>query len=131
MSSVFSSAISGINAAIMRVSNTANNVANASTRGELSAVEGKKIPSFQPQDVINLTIATGEVITTVDRTPAFHPMYDSKNQRANEKGFVAEPNIDLASEMTDMLMAEIAYKANMRVIVVEKERQETTTNLIS
>ncbi|MGE0109278.1 MAG: flagellar basal body rod protein FlgC [Bdellovibrionales bacterium] len=132
MSSVFSSALSGLNAAIARVANSATNIANASSRGTLPETTGESSTAFEPRDVVNLTTNTGEVrTTTVARTPSYNPMYAPSDPDANEDGLVAEPNVDLASEMTDLLLAEIAYKANARVIKAEQERQKTTLDTLT
>lgn len=124
MSSVFSSAVSGLNAAVARMSNAATNIANASTTGILPQNEGEQATSYQPTDIVNLTTDTGEVVTEqIGRSPAYYPMYAPTSPHANEKGQIAQPNVDLASEITDLLMAEISYKANLRAIKTEQERQ--------
>ena len=132
MSSVFSSAISGMNAAIARLSNAATNIANVSSTGKLPATPDGKATSFEPKDIVNITTTTGEVTTTsVPRTPAYHPMYSPNSPDANADGLVAAPNIALESEIVDSLMAKTAYQANAKIIAVEKEKQETLLDTLA
>jgi flagellar basal-body rod protein FlgC len=42
--------------------------------------------------------------------------YDPAHPDANEQGFVAFPNIDLAKEMTDLITASRSYEANATAI---------------
>ncbi len=130
MSSVFASAVSGMNAAVTRISNAVTNMVNASSTGRLPAVEGERATSYYPTDVITLSNDTGDnhlgVRTEiVERNNPYTPMRDERSPYANEEGLVAAPNVDLTAEIVDTLMAEIAYKANASVIKAEKERQES------
>lgn len=46
--------------------------------------------------------------------------YDPKHPDADEQGFVAYPNIDLAKEMTDLITASRAYEANTTAVNTAK-----------
>ena len=46
--------------------------------------------------------------------------YDPEHPDADEEGFVAYPNIDLAKEMTDLITASRSYEANTTVINTAK-----------
>lgn len=126
MSSVFSSAVSGMNAAIERLSCVASNIANASSRGKLPDKEHPVATSYVPKDVVAQATVTGEVQTQiVDRTPSYRPMYDPQAPDANAQGLVAEPTVDIAAEIVQALIAETTYKANAKVIGIEKKRQDS------
>jgi len=43
----------------------------------------------------------------------FKLIYDPQNPEADEEGYVAMPNIDLVTEMVDMIMASRSYEANV------------------
>lgn len=108
MSSVFSSAVSGLNAAIDRVSCVAANIANAASHGPLAT-------SYAPKDVVAQTTATGEVRThIIERT-----------QNAAEQSLLAESTVDVASEIVQAMIAETSYKASAKVIGIEKKRQDS------
>jgi flagellar basal-body rod protein FlgC len=42
--------------------------------------------------------------------------YDPGNPQADKAGYVKHPDIDMASQMTQMIMAERGYQANLQVI---------------
>lgn len=132
MSSVFTIAISGLNAAMTRVANAATNIANISSTGKMPRIDGENAGSFAPRDIVNLSNEVGGVSTqSVTRTPSYRPMVDPSAPDANKQGLVAAPNIALESELTDLLMAEIAYKANAKAIAAEKKNEETLLNTIA
>lgn len=43
-------------------------------------------------------------------------VYDPTNPIADENGLVARPNVDLGVEMTNLLIANRSYQANLRVV---------------
>jgi len=136
MSNVFATAISGMNAAIARLSNAATNIVNVSSTGKLPSAENEKATSFAPMDVVSLSNSSGDnnlgVRTTlVPRDPSYVVVRDEKSPDANEDGLIAAPNIDLTSEIVTTMMAEIAYKASAKLIAVEKQNQETLINTLS
>lgn len=50
-----------------------------------------------------------------DQTPP-KQVYDPRHPDADENGYVAYPNVDLVTEMTDMLSATRAYQASVTAI---------------
>ena len=136
MSNVFATAISGMNAAIARLSNAATNMVNVSSTGKLPAKDGEKATSYQPTDVITLSNdvadnTLGVRTETVARSPAYYPMRDPSSSNANDQGLVAAPNVDLTKEMVDSMLAEISYKASAKVIAVEKRNEETLLDTLA
>lgn len=136
MSSVFSIAVSGMNAAATRLRNAATNLVNVSSTGKLPTNEGEKATSYQPTDVVSVSNSVGNNnfgVTTsiVPRDPAYHVALDPQSPDANESGLVAAPNVDLVSEIVDMKIAEIAYQASAKAIAVEKENEETLIDVLS
>jgi flagellar basal-body rod protein FlgC len=47
-------------------------------------------------------------------------VYDPTHPDANADGFVAYPNVDMVTEMTDMLSASRSYEANITMVNVAK-----------
>lgn len=129
MSGIFSAfkiTASALTAQRLRMDVIANNVANVeTTRTEAGG-------PYQRQQVV---FAAGQfdippVSTTansqsaqegvrvdeilVDDTPG-HRAYDPSHPDADEEGFVTYPNVNIATEMTDMLSATRSYEANVTV----------------
>jgi flagellar basal-body rod protein FlgC len=60
------------------------------------------------------TGGTRPVVTEV--SPSYVATYDPSAPYANQDGLVAAPNVDLADEMIQQLMATYAYAANARMV---------------
>jgi flagellar basal-body rod protein FlgC len=56
-------------------------------------------------------------------------VYDPTHPDANDDGFVAYPNVDLVTEMTDMLSASRSYEANITVLNVAKSMAQKALDL--
>lgn len=136
MSNVFSIAISGMNAAATRVANATKNIVNVSSTGKLPTTPEEKTTAHMPTDVVTLSNSVGDhnlgvSAQVVPRDPAYRPAYAPGNPDANENGLVAEPNVDVTKELVDIMMAELAYKASVKVIKAEKENQQSLIDTIS
>jgi len=136
MSSVFSIAVSGMNAAITRFSNAVSNIVNVSSTGKLPTAAGEKATSYRPTDVVSLSNSVGDNnlgvrSQVVARDPAYNPAYDPRSPDANAEGLIAEPNVDLTKEIVDTMMAELAYKASAKVIKVEKDNEQTLIDTLT
>lgn len=64
---------------------------------------------------------TGEVITEIltDTTPG-RMVYDPGHPDANEEGFVEYPNVDIQSEIVDLMIVRRIYEANATVFQAAK-----------
>ena len=67
-----------------------------------------------------LSSAAGEGGRVVEDPNPPRLEYDPEHPDADEEGFVAYPNIDLAKEMTDLITASRSYEANTTVINTAK-----------
>lgn len=56
-------------------------------------------------------------------------VYDPNHPDADADGNVAYPNVNLVTEMTDMLSASRAYEANITVINVSKNMAQRAIDL--
>ena len=136
MSNVFSISLSGMNAAASRLYNAASNLVNVSSTGKLPTQAGEKATSYQPTDVISVSSSVGNTpfgvtTETIDRDPAYYPMYSPNAPDANAQGVVAAPNVDVVSEILTMKLAELAYSASAKAIMVEEKNQETLIDTLS
>lgn len=55
--------------------------------------------------------------------------YDPDNPLADAQGYVRRPDIDLGSQMAQMMMAQRAYQANLSVVDRAKESYTAAINL--
>ena len=56
-------------------------------------------------------------------------LYEPAHPDADQDGYVAYPNVDLVTEMTDLLSASRAYEANVTVINVAKNMAQKALDL--
>ena len=119
MSITSSIAVSGMAAATLRLQVSANNVANAASSGTRPAsTVGASVPGpYVPGRVDQVDRAGGGASATVSAvSPGSVPMYDPTAPYADSHGMVASPNVDLASEIVQQLMARVSFAANAQVI---------------
>ncbi len=60
-------------------------------------------------------ISSGENIKISQTNNSIKFLYEPQSSYANESGFVAYPDIDLASEFVKLTLSKRAYEANVRV----------------
>lgn len=110
---------SALTAQRLRMDTIASNLANANTtrtdkggayRREMVVFESK--PHSQPGGH-GAGVHVAKIIE--DQSP-FRMLYDPEHPDADEKGFVAYPNVNPVVEMTDMISATRSYEANVTVI---------------
>ena len=56
-------------------------------------------------------------------------VYDPNHPDANSKGYVLKPNINITTEMVDMISAQKEYEANIAAIVAYKEFAKSAMNI--
>lgn len=94
----------------------ARNIANAETT---RAADGQ--PYRRQVAVGGVDPATGQLTTTVlDDTRAGRQVYDPGHPDADESGYVLLPNVDLAMETVDLMMARRLHEANASVFQAAK-----------
>lgn len=107
-------ALSGLDNASKRLSATASNIANASTVG---SANGEGQAPYSPVTSIQKTNEAGGVNTTiVPSGKPFVPSYDPDSPFADENGIIGAPDVNLATEAINSIVAELSYKANIEVI---------------
>lgn len=119
---VFQVSSSAMTAQSMRLNTTASNLANADS---IISSDGK--PYRAKQVVFEATpMGAGDSSTGVrvrqvveDASPP-RLVYDPKNPAADDKGYVAFPNVNVVEEMTNMISASRSYQTNVEVMNTAK-----------
>ena len=119
--SVFNVSGSALSAQSQRLNVVASNLANAdsvtSTNGQPYRAK-QVIFAAQPVDSSG---ATGvRVQAVVEDASAPQLRYDPKHPMADEKGYVATPNVNPIEEMVNMMSASRSYQTNVETMNVAK-----------
>jgi flagellar basal-body rod protein FlgC len=112
-------AVSGLNVAAMRLQAAASNIANSRSDGPLpGAANPENFPAAHtPLRVNQVEVVGGGTSATVTAvSPATVPASDPGAPFADGNGMVASPNIDLAGELVQLLIARYTFAANAHVI---------------
>ena len=130
--SVIDTALSALQAQSKKLSVSANNVANARSLGYQEAADGSNNGGFRPSRVEQTSLASGGVVAReVAKSPASVLVYQPADSNADAQGLVPRPNVDLAEEFVNQILAQRAYEASARLIAAEDRRLEELSNLIS
>lgn len=127
---VFGISLSGMNAAQVRLGNSANNIANLQSTS--SVVNGQRVErAYQPTDVSQRSIEpAGGVETSLrPRDPATTPVFLPENPAADAEGIVEFPNVNLEQEVVQQQIASYDIKANAKVIKVQDEMMESLLDI--
>jgi flagellar basal-body rod protein FlgC len=112
-----------------------NNMANVNTTrtpegGPYKAEEVYLTPANVEGNQANgLPNAGVQVAAVISDNRAPRLVYDPSNPQANRQGYVAYPNVDPTTEMTNMMAATRAYQANVTVADDEKSMAERALDL--
>ena len=113
---------SALTAERLRMDTIANNLANAnSTRTEAGGPYQRQMPVFaartRQQGSGQGFKGAGVRVTGIyqDPTPG-RLVYDPEHPDADQDGYVHYPNVNIVTEMVDMITATRAYEANVTVI---------------
>jgi len=122
--SIINTALSGLAAASKKVEAAASNIANLQTSGSLE--EGKQAP-YTPittqQTAITDQNGNGQGVHSgfIAKEQPFTPRFDPDSPFANADGIIGVPNINLAEEVVNLMVAELSYKANIQTLKVSEE----------
>lgn len=122
LSSILNTAVSGLNASNVRLSNSANNVANINTvKDEKAGIE-----SYRATDVQQTAQESGGTQATVrEREPAIVTIPDGKG------GVTQAPNVNLEEEVIQQQISTYTFKANLNVIKAADEMAEDLTDILA
>jgi flagellar basal-body rod protein FlgC len=126
---VFNVAGSGMSAQALRLNTVASNLANAdsgpSATGE--AYRAKQVVfEAVPLEAGGTAVKVQKVVE--DQSP-LKQVFDPKNPMADEKGFVAMPNVNVVDEMVNMLSASRSYQNNVDTMNAAKSMLLKTLSL--
>ena len=123
---------SGLTAERLRMDVIANNIANANTtRTDRGGAYHRRYVVFEPRErepktfeqtlmkAVGLSRQTGEGVRAIEiaEDDTQGPLvYDPGHPDANADGYVERPNVNIVSEMVDMITAQRAYEANSTAI---------------
>jgi flagellar basal-body rod protein FlgC len=120
---------SGLTAEKLRMDVISKNIANVNTTRTANGTPYRRqVVTFQERDkqmpfseylndASKNFIGSGVKVSgiTEDKTP-FKSLYDPGHPDADEEGYVKMPNVDVMTEMVNMISASRAYEANVTAI---------------
>ena len=114
---------SGLRAQRVKMDIIANNIANADTTRteEGGPYKGKKVvftPRVDPETGKEEGVEVKDIYTDA---AAPRMIYDPGHPDADANGYVAFPNVNVITEMVDMVQASRAYEANVTALNAAKE----------
>lgn len=131
---------SGLSANQVWMDVIANNIANANTtRTPQGGPYVREIVNFAPRsggssfhNVLGQTMQNGgggvQVTGITQDTSPLKSVYDPSNPDA-VNGYVLKPNVDIATEMVDMVTASRAYEANVTAFDAAKQMSMTALSI--
>ncbi|MGE5578700.1 MAG: flagellar basal body rod protein FlgC [Bacillota bacterium] len=133
---------SGLTAERLRLDLIASNLANAeSTRTAAGGPYRRKVAVFEPRgarysfrDILSRSFSampTGVEVSGIreDQSP-FRKVYMPGHPEADEEGYVTYPNVDVTTEMVDMMAATRAYEANVTAIEAAKTMAQRALDIL-
>jgi flagellar basal-body rod protein FlgC len=130
---------SGLSAERRRMEIVANNIANANAtrspnggpyrRQEVifEAVLSDQIRGRRPGTPVITGVQIAGIVDDLSELPrVFQPGHPD----ADDQGFVLMPNVQLPLEMVDLLTANRAYEANVKVLQAFRQQAETALTLL-
>lgn len=125
------SSASGLTAERLRMDVISNNIANANTtRTAEGGPYRRQIVVFEPRSgqqsfaqILSQQMDTGTGVKVAGITKDAAPtrrVYEPNHPDADKEGYVEMPNINIVSEMVDMITATRAYEANVTAVNAAK-----------
>ena len=119
----------GLTAERLRMDIISKNIANVNTTRTSSGTPYRRqVPIFQEKegetftDILNgakntASLGNGVEVTGIveDESP-FKKVYNPGHPEADEKGYVSMPNVDIVTEMINLISASRAYEANVTAL---------------
>jgi flagellar basal-body rod protein FlgC len=128
---------SALNAQKTRLDLIAQNIANAqTTRSADGGPYQRQVVTFEAQLANRLARAgqgagpTGVKVASIsnDPTPG-QKIYDPRHPDADVQGMVAMPNVNVSTEMVDLITASRTYEANLSVVKAARQMAQKTIEI--
>jgi len=128
---VFNVAGSAMSAQAQRLNTVASNLANAdSAASSTGQVYKAKQVVFTAVPMGNQAGTQGvKVEQVVEDKSAAKMVYDPKHPLADDKGYVAMPNVNVVDEMVNMISASRSYQTNVETMNAAKNMLQKTLAL--
>ncbi|GAB6098901.1 flagellar basal body rod protein FlgC [Halanaerocella petrolearia] len=126
---------SGLTAQRLRMNTISSNIANANTtRTEDGGPYRRKMPVFKARLQEELASkeenVNGVEVTNIEESNKPPKLvYKPEHPDANEAGYVKMPNVNVVSEMTDMMSATRSYEANVTALNSAKKMAKSALEL--
>lgn len=131
LSSMSSISVSGMQAAATRLEASASNIANASSSGPVPDASGNTT-AYSPVTVQQSSVKGGGVSSRiVNAADPYVISSDASSTDANADGMIAMPNVDMASELVNVMTARISYEASAKTLKVANDMQKTALDAFS
>jgi flagellar basal-body rod protein FlgC len=121
-------ALSGMQAASVRLNASASNVANLRTNGRLPSAGGTSSApaAYAPLRVDQVEVSGGGTAANVSTaSPSYTPSYDPTAPYADGNGMVAAPNVDLANEAVQQITAKYEFAASAAIMRAASDMTKT------
>lgn len=119
----------------IRMDTIAGNVANHGTAARPDGKPGpyqRRVPIFAAGNPAEGKRAPGVHVAEIVKDPSPPSLrYEPEHPLANDKGYVAYPNVNLAVEMVNAVEAARAYEANITVIGSTKNMISVSLKLLA
>ena len=126
---IFNVSGSAMSAQAQRLNTVASNLANADSATSPSG-EAYRAKSVVFESVPTASGATGVRVREVVEDPSpLKQVYDPKHPMADDKGYVAMPNVNVVDEMVNMLSASRSYQTNVETMNAAKALLTKTLTL--
>lgn len=128
----FSASLSGLMAQSKRLAVSAENIANMRSRGLREDGPAEQPGAYVPRQVEEVTTEGGGV-RAVERPvdPASVKIYAPSRPDADAEGVAAVPNVNLAEELVNQILAQRAYEANAAAIRTQDEMTDRLLDIKS
>jgi flagellar basal-body rod protein FlgC len=118
---IFNVAGSAMSAQGQRLNTVASNLANAdSTTSANGQTYRAKQVVFQAVPTANAGASGVKVQQVVEDQSPLKMVYDPKHPQADDKGYVAMPNVNVVEEMVNMISASRSYQTNVETMNAAK-----------
>lgn len=133
---------SGMSAQRMRMDLISQNIANANTTKTENGTPYRRQTLILGTNTINpfsnylsgaskTALSDGKVKIQgiVEDQSDFKKVYEPDNPEADEEGYVSYPNVDIVTEMVDMISASRSYEANVTASTASKNMAMQALNI--
>lgn len=131
---------SGLSATRLRVNTIASNIANAETSRTAQGGPYKRkdivqaaisMPSEFGNVLDRMSLAKPAAIAVIEDQSEARKVFNPSHPDADKEGFVAMPNINVVTEMTNLMSATRLYQANVTALETTRSLSEEAKRISS